>query len=662
MTLDISSVVGVAKPAQSQDQIAAHRAYVLGQRHSADGVGELLGYLKSPSPNVRRLASSAFEKIADLSFDKRLVAKELVGIAYGDSHSQVRQYALKALKGYVEFLWDYRNTILSVSRDSAQKDYVRNAAKNVFDRIMAANASRDVAERPPVPSVAANAQQVLRQCEEPDPSYREIVSRPDRYLKGEQLIAWTAKTTSPVLIKGGAGSGKTIVAMLRAIYARKMSLENLFGEGRVACLTFDSLLNREIGVALAGSNVAVMTVDSWVYRYLKALGDDLAKKLPNDQGAYRVFDDCFRRAWTEVFSAGDKRAVASKGRRFYNDEFEWMKGRAIETLEDYLQADRAGRGSEARFGAEDRKLVWKLKEAYERLYTEAKHETFEDRVLRAWHLIQKRGIPEELTYDHVVIDEAQDFTYVKLRIVVEMTRGKTQDEKGLTLVADVAQEIYQSGFSWKDANIAVQGGRTRPFKKNYRNTKQIAAAAYSLMEHEQDREEMTEMVLPIREGPIPQVWTCGSVPSASSQDTMREKMREAIERSGGTKVVAAFTTAEIKGLREYFARQGFMVNVNEPIGRGSIDLFADVPQVKGLVHLRTLHHMKGLQFDHVFLWGMDGQRFRNVPGDEKSDSVYRKLMYVGMTRACRTLTICCPWTPSKFVEEIDPALVERKVF
>ena len=653
------NTTGVGKPALSQESVAAHRAYLIGVQRDVEGVTELLADLKSTAPNVRRLAASAFEKIADLSFNKELVAKGLADVACQDRHPQVRQYALKAMKNYVPFLKERREEILRVARDESQKDYVRKAAREVYEKI--GDVMRIEIGHALRPTGGA-ANLVARSNEASNPSYKEIVARPDRYLRGEQLIAWTAKTTSPVLIKGGAGSGKTIVAMLRAIYARRMSLESLFGEGRVAFLTFDSLLNREIGAALVGSDVSVMTVDSWVYQYLKASGEDLSRKLPADPGAYKIFNECFRKAWMQVFEARDKRAVASKGRRFYNDEIEWMKGRAIETLDDYLQADRAGRGGEARLGADDRKLVWKLKETYERLYTEAHLETFEDRVLRAWHLIQERGIPENLTYDHVVIDEAQDFTYVKLRIVVEMTRGKTPDEKGLTLVADVAQEIYQSGFSWKDANIAVQGGRTRPFRKNYRNTRQIAAAAYSLMEHEQDREEMTEMVLPEKNGALPEIWTCGHAPSLNAQTRMREKMRETIEAASGTKVVAAYTTSEIRRLREYFAAQGFKINEREPIGRGSVVLSAGVPATKGVVYLRTLHHMKGLQFDHVFLWGMDDQNFRTAIGDEKADSVFRKLIYVGMTRACRTLTLCSPWAPCKFLNEIDSSLVTRKAF
>lgn len=633
---------------------ASHRAYLLGEQHSVSGVPELREMLRSGTPNVRRLAASAFEKLADLNFDKPPVAMDLVNIACSDSHPQVRQYALKALKRYVVFLVPYKVHIAEVANDQNQKDYVRKAAQDLSDMISRGSMPNAVS---PSSRCNANSSKSVQ-----EPTYKEIISHPNQYLKGEQLIAWTAKTTSPMLIKGGAGSGKTIVAMLRAIYARRMSMETLFGKGRVAFLTYDRQLSKEIEAALSDTNVSVMTVDAWVHRYLRAIGDDLSKRLPTDSGAARLFNDSFQKAWVTVFPVGDKRAVATKSRRFYLDEISWMKGRGIDSEEVYLSSDRSGRGSAARLGVDDRKLIWQLRESYERFYSQSGLETFEDRASRAWRIVQAKGIPDGLMFDHVVIDEAQDFNYIKLRLSVEMTRGKTPDEKGLTLVADVAQEIYRTGFSWKDAAIAVQGGRTRVFKKNYRNTKQIAAAAYSLILHDADHDEMTEMLLPSKEGDKPQIWFCGENSGAAGQNQMRQAILNAIESLTGTRVVAAYTRTEVEEWKEFFDANGFSVNIKDPIGRIPINSRVNAQTAKGIVYLRTFHHLKGLQFDHVFLSGMNDETFRVDPGDEKGDTVLRKLVYVGMTRACKTLTMFSWSKPCKYLREIDSKLIVQKEF
>ena len=58
----------------------SHRAYLLGEQHSVSGIQELRVMLHSVIPNVRRLAASAFDKLADLDFDKQPVVKDLVDI------------------------------------------------------------------------------------------------------------------------------------------------------------------------------------------------------------------------------------------------------------------------------------------------------------------------------------------------------------------------------------------------------------------------------------------------------------------------------------------------------------------------------------------------------------------------------------------------------
>ena len=651
--MDISDATAPNEPSPTSITTTSHRAYLLGEQHSVSGIQELREMLHSVAPNVRRLAASAFYKLADLDFDKQPVVKDLVVIGCSDAHPQVRQYALKALKRYVSFLAQYEGRIVKVAQDQEQKGYVRQAAQNLCDLISTSRS--DVV----VPSSRCN---ITSSETTPEPTYKELISNPSQYLKGEQLIAWTAKTTSPMLIKGGAGSGKTIVAMLRAIYARRMSLETLFGKGRIAFLTYDKLLNKEIATALSGTNVSVMTVDAWVYRYLHAIGDDLSKRLPTDPGTSQLFNECLRKAWSMVFPVADKRAVATKSRRFYLDEISWMKGRGIDSEEAYLSSDRSGRGSAARLSADDRKLIWRLRETYERFYSEAGLETFEDRASRAWRIVQAKGVPEDLMFDHVVIDEAQDFNFIKLRLSVEMTRGSTPDEKGLTLVADVAQEIYRTGFSWKDADIAVQGGRTKIFRKNYRNTKQIAEAAYSLMSHELDHDEMTEMQLPIKEGEKPQIWFCREGAGEAERVQMRQAILDAVESCNGTRVVAAYTTAEVNKLKEFFVTNGFAINVKEPMGYSSSGLSVNALPSKGIIYLRTLHHLKGLQFDHVFLSGMSDETFRVDSGDEKADSIFRKLVYVGMTRACSTLTMFSWSRPCKYLREIESKLVVQKEF
>ena len=101
---------------------------------------------------------------------------------------------------------------------------------------------------------------------------------------------------------------------------------------------------------------------------------------------------------------------------------------------------------------------------------------------------------------------------------------------------------------------------------------------------------------------------------------------------------------------------------------------ADSYEGKPGVTLITLHSTKGLEFDHVFLTGMEegicphSRSFNDDKGIEEE----RRLVYVGMTRARKSLTLTRAVyrrvfgneqqlrasLPSRFLTEIPSELVE----
>ena len=93
---------------------------------------------------------------------------------------------------------------------------------------------------------------------------------------------------------------------------------------------------------------------------------------------------------------------------------------------------------------------------------------------------------------------------------------------------------------------------------------------------------------------------------------------------------------------------------------GELDLGADA------VKVLTLHSAKGLEFPTVVLTGLEEGVLPRVPPDadeetrQEEEQVYRRLVFVGMTRAMRGLLVLHPKTrPSPFVAELTPALWNR---
>jgi DNA helicase-2/ATP-dependent DNA helicase PcrA len=109
------------------------------------------------------------------------------------------------------------------------------------------------------------------------------------------------------------------------------------------------------------------------------------------------------------------------------------------------------------------------------------------------------------------------------------------------------------------------------------------------------------------------------------------------------------------------------------LDRAALISDADSYDARSPVTLITLHSAKGLEFDHVFLVGMEEGLFPHTRSltNPLALEEERRLCYVGMTRARRTLTLTrarnrrsydrrsqIETTPSRFLAEVPEELVE----
>lgn len=106
------------------------RALDLGRGTDPASLPELIGLLRFPSTEVRRLAASAIAKHAPFGADPATAIPALLPVALRDPHPQVQQYALKALKSFGHHAAPHLSDLDDLAHNERVKEYVRRAANS----------------------------------------------------------------------------------------------------------------------------------------------------------------------------------------------------------------------------------------------------------------------------------------------------------------------------------------------------------------------------------------------------------------------------------------------------------------------------------------------------------------------------------------------------
>jgi AAA domain len=262
----------------------------------------------------------------------------------------------------------------------------------------------------------------------------------------------------PARISGSAGTGKTIVAIHRAV-----ALARRHPRSRVLLTTFSKALANALRLRLQTlignepdivDRIAVHPVAGIGYElYTAAFGQPniapsaLIETLLRDAAAavegYRFSPRFLIGEWREVVDT-------------------WQ----LASWEDYRDVARLGR--KTRIGGRQREILWSIFARVRAGLAERKAITWPnlfDRVTT--HLAGKSP------FDFVVIDESQDVGVAELRLLAALG-AKRPD--GLFFAGDLGQRIFQQPFSWRSLGVDVRG-RSLTLRINYRTPHQIRVQA-----------------------------------------------------------------------------------------------------------------------------------------------------------------------------------------
>ena len=505
--------------------------------------------------------------------------------------------------------------------------------------------------------------------------FRETTDRLVSYAKGElknlllnltpeqeRLVA--IRTNGPTLIKGVAGSGKTTVGLRKAMYEREDQLGLFTTPRRVLFTTYNKTLAhsvRDMFIAQYGAEKAkeidVIVMRDWMREYL---GWPEMLTTIDQRACMKTAVESVRLKHTDslIFRLSNYNAFLQAE---IDDVF---FGRAIRTWEEYKNVSRVGRGVALQENA--RQVVWQVYTAYLEQVARLGKADYGDLARRCLERIQAEKFVGE--YDVVVVDEAQDLRPRELELAHRLCTKYGTGNAGLILLADAAQSIYYRGVSWRDSGISITG-RTYMLKKNFRNTRQVLAAAWSMMQSGGSMatalgDEFIEPDSVQKTGPLPEVLLRDGV--TGQIDELCERVMALSERHRVPPRDIAVLSPRTEILSSIHARFDQMSIPCVTYQAADFDLF------ENRVKLITMHSAKGLEFPVVFLIGVEQGVIPwhlGPPSEEKVVQAsreenlqgWRRLFYVSMTRSAGRLYILADRDkPSQFLTDFGERTVVRR--
>ena len=449
--------------------------------------------------------------------------------------------------------------------------------------------------------------------------------------------------TGPAQALGGAGTGKTVVAMHRA----RWLAQNIFQspDDRILFTTFTVNLAGDIRDNLKKictpeilNRIEVVNLDKWVTDFLKTQG-------------YKyeiVYGERLNALWQEALVVAPLEPALPPS--FYREEWDKViMPQEIRSLNDYLKSSRIGRG--VRLDRKARAAIWKVFEQLECLMNEQGVRDAETAMMEARVLLQDKG--SILPYRAVVVDEAQDFSVQAFKLIRQI--AGEEHENDIFIVGDSHQRIYRKKVVLSRCGINVRG-RSRALKINYRTTEETRAWAYRLL-HGVSFDDLDDGVdegkgyMSLMHGPKPEIHCFDTFPEEVSfiKDYLKGLQADGVDPMNVCLVARTQKLLDLYGAR--LREDGIKTYEIKRSKTEDRDL-------SGL-RLATMHRVKGLEFDYVIMAGVnDGimpfEKVLEASGDavtrQEAETAERSLLYVAATRAKKAAVVTCYGKISRFLK------------
>lgn len=458
------------------------------------------------------------------------------------------------------------------------------------------------------------------------------------FLHPEQRRFATGSYNGPARVSGSAGTGKTVVALHRAVHLAKSNPDS-----RVLLVTFSDTLANALRNKLRMLILNQPRLGDQIEVYsMNALGERLYGL---NLGKPHIAP--FETIQSLLSESAARVSRHSFSRNFLQTEWDQVVDAwQVKTWEAYRDVPRLGR--KTRLTENQRKLLWSI---FEPVLS----------ALEAQGLITHAGLLHQLTahysasrrapYDFIVVDESQDVNIPQLKLLAALAGERPN---GLFFAGDLGQRIFQQPFSWKSLGVDVRG-RSKTLRINYRTSHQIRMQADKLLGPEvTDVDGVTETragTVSIFNGPIPTIETFDD--PEKEIEAVAVWIKERLDQGVQPEEIGVFVRSEAQLPRARAALEAAELAYRV--------LDQKMESTPGCASLCTMHLAKGLEFRAVAVMACDDEviplqeRIESVTDTSDLEEVYnteRHLLYVACTRARDHLLVTSVEPASEFLDDM----------
>ena len=490
-------------------------------------------------------------------------------------------------------------------------------------------------------------------------------------LSNEQISVARYPENGVIRVNGGPGSGKTLVAVKRAIFLAK-DYKYAEKDDKVLFLFYNKSLERTIKKLFESEKdyekvkdkIEIRSIDSFfVKEYINANNQEFfayVKKANNDKDFVTSYDKERKERIENILLAKKEelKKFFPEDAEFVLSEIDWLRNCCYMKKEEYLEIKRYGRGNQKKLQKEEKEEIYRILN----LYRGGKKDTlrytdfYDIAFLFLYYFEKEENRNKVKKYNHIIVDEAQDLSKIHFRFINLICETSKTSGNTISLFMDKNQSIYPEQ-AWIFGNrtlkqVGININKSFTLNRAYRNVKEIFDVAKKLNPEIEvgdipdTKNQNLTLTFSVDRGIKPFF-----IKYSDSEDRLNNLCKDikTLVNEFNYKYddisIICLNEQSIKDIQNSLQKEHISYVKKNKIGEG--------------VNITTYHSAKGTENKVIFIPNIDelnADDLTDLYPDKTREEILeelKKLLYIGMTRATEVLIVSSlKIEPSEYQEKL----------